>query len=79
MKEKEQIQATTTVNEFLRFHTNPSNQNYANYGEIRSHMKRFILPIHGRKTFFNGLIFCWINDINKAIKNSGKCWKSAAL
>ena len=25
------------------------------------------------------LIFCWVNDINKGIKNSGKYWKSAAL
>ena len=31
MKYKEEIQVITTVNEFLRFHTNPSNQHNANY------------------------------------------------
>ena len=41
MKYKEEIQVITTVNEFLRFHTNPSNQHHANYHEIRSHMRRF--------------------------------------
>ena len=30
MKYKGEIQVITTVNEFLRFHTNPSNQHYAN-------------------------------------------------
>ena len=43
MKYKEEIQVKTTVNEFLRFHTNPSNHHYANYHEIRSHMRRFII------------------------------------
>ena len=46
------IQVITTVNEFLRFHTNPSNQHYANYHEIRSHMRRFIIRIYERRTFF---------------------------
>ena len=46
---------------------------------ITAKLEVSILPIHGRITFFNGLIFCWMNDINKATKNSGKCWKSAAL
>ena len=35
MKYKEEIQVITTVNEFLIFRTNPSNQHYANYREIR--------------------------------------------
>ena len=30
MKYKEEIQVITTVKEFLRFHTNPSNRHYAN-------------------------------------------------
>ena len=47
-----EIQVITTVNEFLRFHTNPSNQHYANYHEIRSHMRRFIIRIYERRTFF---------------------------
>ena len=47
MKYKEEFQVITTVNEFLRFHTNPSNQHYANYHEIRSHMRRFIVRIYG--------------------------------
>ena len=34
MKYKGKIQVITTVNEFLKFHTNPSNQHYANYHEI---------------------------------------------
>ena len=60
MKYKEEIQVITTVNEFLRFHTNPSNQHHANYHEIRSHMRRFIhvIRIYGCCTFFNSLIFC---------------------
>ena len=41
MKYKEEIQVITTINEFLRFHSNPSNQDYANYHEIRSHIGRF--------------------------------------
>ena len=36
MKYKEEIQVIMTVNKFLRFHTNPPNQHYANYHEIRS-------------------------------------------
>ena len=40
-KYKEEIQVITTINEFLRFHSNPSNQHYANYHEIRSHIGRF--------------------------------------
>ena len=53
MKYKEEIQVMTTVNEFLRFHTNPSNQHYANYDEIGSHMRRFIIRIYRRRSFFN--------------------------
>jgi len=41
MKYKEEIRVITTVKEFLRFHTNPSNRHYANYREIRNHMRRF--------------------------------------
>lgn len=44
MKYKEQIQATTTINEFSRCHTNPSNQNEN-------------LRTSARRTFFYGLIF----------------------
>ena len=47
MTYKEEIQVITTVNEFLRFHTNLSNQHHANYHEIRSHMRRLI---YGRRT-----------------------------
>ena len=67
VKYKEEIQVITTVNKFLRFQTNPSNQHYENYHEIRSHMRRFIIRIYGLRTFFNSLIFCWMNDINKTI------------
>ena len=31
MKYKEEIQVIMTVNEYSRFHTNPSNQHYVNY------------------------------------------------
>ena len=41
MKYIEQIQALITVNNFLRFHTNR---------EIRIHVRRFIIPIYGRRT-----------------------------
>ena len=58
MKYKEEIQVMTTVNEFLRFHTNPSNQQYANYHETGSHMRRFIIRIYRRRSFFNSSIFC---------------------
>ena len=58
MKYKEEIQVTKTENEFLRFHTNPSNRHYANHHEIKSHMRRFITQIYGRRAFFNSLIFC---------------------
>ena len=51
MKCKEEIQVITTVNNFLRFHTNPSNQYYADYDKIRSHMRRFIIRIYGCRTF----------------------------
>ena len=54
MKCKEEIQVITTVNNFLRFHTNPSNQYYADYDKIKSHMRRFIIRIYG----------CRMNDIN---------------
>ena len=46
IKYKEEIQVIKIVNEFLRCHTNPSNQHYANYHGIRSHMRRFIIRIH---------------------------------
>ena len=58
MKYKGKIQVITTVNEFLKFHTNPSNQHFAHYHEIRSHMGRFVIRIYGCHTFFNSLIFC---------------------
>ena len=58
MKCKEEIHVITTVNNFLRFHTNPSNQYYANYDKIRSHMRRFIIQIYRCRTFCNSLIFC---------------------
>ena len=67
MKYKEEIQVITTVNEFLIFRTNPSNQHYANYREIRSHMRRFIIRIYGRRTFFKSFIFGWMNYIYKTI------------
>ena len=65
MKYKEEIQVMTTANEFLRFHTNLSNQHYANYHEIRSHVRRFMIRIYRRRSFFNSSIFCWMNDINE--------------
>ena len=46
----------------------PSHQIMQIAAKIRSRMKRSITPIYGRRTFFNGLAFCWINDINKTIK-----------
>ena len=58
MKNKGEIQVIPTEKEFLRFHRNPSNQRYANDHEIRSHMRRFIIRIYGRRTFFNSVIFC---------------------
>lgn len=57
MKYKEQIEATMTVNEFLRVSSDPSNRNYTNCHEIRSQVRRFIIPSYGRHTFFNGLLF----------------------
>ena len=51
MKYKEEIRVISTENEFLMFHTNPSNQHYANYHEIRSHMRRFIIRIF-RMSYF---------------------------
>ena len=60
MNYNDDIQVITTVNEFLKFHTNLFNQHYANYHEIRSHctcMRRFIIPVYGLRTFFNSLIF----------------------
>ena len=64
---KKEIRVITTVNEFLRFCTNPSNQHYANYHEIKRYIGKFKIRIYGRRTFFNSLIFCWMNDINKTI------------
>ena len=58
VKYEEEIQVVTTVNELSRFHTDPSNQHYVNYHEIINHMRRFIIRIYGRRTFFNSLIFC---------------------
>ena len=55
MKYKEEIQVITTVNEFLRFHTNPSNQHYADYYEIRSPIRRFIIRIYGHTVHRRGL------------------------
>ena len=46
MKYKEEILVITTVNEFLMFHTNLFNQHDANYHEIRSLMRRFIIRIY---------------------------------
>ena len=48
MKYKEQIQAKTTINEVLRFHTNPSKILTTNCREIRSNMRWFIIRIYGR-------------------------------
>ena len=47
-KYKEEVQVLTTVNEFKD--RNPSSQHYANYHEIRSHMRRFIIRIYGRRS-----------------------------
>ena len=58
MNYKEEIRVITTENEFLIFHTNPSDQHYANYHEIRSHMRTFIIRIYERRTLFNSLILC---------------------
>ena len=55
MKYKEKIRFITALNEFLRFQTNPSNQHYANYYEIRSHMRRFIIRIYGHTVHRRGL------------------------
>ena len=55
MKYKEQIQATTTINEFLRFHTNPSKTNTSNCRQIRRNMRRCIIRIYGRHTFLMAL------------------------
>ena len=55
---KKEIRVITTVNQFLRFCTNPSNQHYANYHEIKRYIGKFIIRIYGRRTFFNSLIFC---------------------
>ena len=52
MKYKEEIQVITTVNKFLRFHTNPPNQHYTNYHEIGNHTRRYIIRIYGHCTFF---------------------------
>ena len=55
MKSQEQIQAATTINESLRFHTNPSKSHHANCREIRSNMRRFIIRIYGRHTLLMAL------------------------
>ena len=52
MKYKEEIQVITTVSKFLRFHTNPPNQHYANYHEIGNHKRRFIIRIYGHCKIF---------------------------
>ena len=67
MKYKEQIQAATTVNEFLRFHRNPFNQNYANCRKVRSRLRIFLISVYGRRAYLNGLILHWMNVINKPI------------
>ena len=45
--------STATVNEFLRCHTNPSNQHYANY---KPHEKIYNPNSYWRRKFFNSLI-----------------------
>ena len=55
MKYKEQVQAITTINEFLRFHTNPSKTNTSNGRQIRRNMRRCIIRIYGRHTFLMAL------------------------
>ena len=34
-------------------------------------MWRYIIRIYEFRTFFNNVIFCWMNDINKTIQSSG--------
>ena len=64
MKYEEQIPATTTINEFLRFHTSPSKIITANCREIRSNMRRFIIRIYGRHTLLMALFSVeWIISI----------------
>ena len=48
-KYNEEVQVLTIVNEFLRY-WNPSNQHYANYHDIRSLVRRFIIRIYGRRS-----------------------------
>ena len=55
MKCKEQIQATTAVNEFLRLHTNRSKIITTNCREITSNMRRFIIRIYGPHAFLMAL------------------------
>ena len=59
-------EATMAANKFLRFHTNLSNQNYANCAKIRSHvhMRQFIIPICGCSTSsrLSDLTFWWVKD-----------------
>ena len=57
MNLEEQIQATTTINEFLRFDTNLFKIISANCREIRSNMERFIIRIYGRHAFLIALFF----------------------
>ena len=67
MKYKEKIQATATITEVLRFHTTLLKSSQQIAAKLRSHMRRFSTQIYGRHTFLNGLIFCWMNDVNKTI------------
>ena len=51
IKYKEEIQVITTVNEFLRFRTNLSNQHYANYHAIRRYMHEKIYISNSRTSY----------------------------
>ena len=82
MTYEEEIQIITTVKEFLRLHTNPSNQHYANYHEIGSHVRRFLIRIYGRRTFLIALFSVeWMISIKlfKVVANVGICLFVAAL
>ena len=51
IKYKEEIQVITTVNEFLRFRTNLSNQRYVNYHAIRRYMHEKIYISNSRTSY----------------------------
>ena len=50
MKYKEQIQATLTANELLKFLTNTSYKKNANCRESKSHIRRFIIQTYGSRS-----------------------------